>query len=123
MQVKVEVEGGGEGGGRGGGWEGGAGLRRQAAYSANSPGKGLTSLSSMIQMVLHTAEMSDTLCVITITPPSNLLIAWIRQSTVSRSRWLVGSSSSSRCVRRSPSSTKTTRDFCPPESVVMSCSW
>mmetsp|Transcript_27665 Transcript_27665/g.65357 ORF Transcript_27665/g.65357 Transcript_27665/m.65357 type:complete len:221 (+) Transcript_27665:611-1273(+) len=92
-------------------------------YSRKAPGKGLTVQFSMIQIWLQTALMSETLCVITMTPPLNSLRAVTSASTVSRSRWLVGSSSSSRCVRLRPSSTKTTRDFWPPDSVWMSCSW
>mmetsp|Transcript_2698 Transcript_2698/g.5703 ORF Transcript_2698/g.5703 Transcript_2698/m.5703 type:complete len:204 (+) Transcript_2698:413-1024(+) len=79
-------------------------------YSSNSPLKGITeagsspgaalpelpSPGSMTQISLHTALISDMLCVITITPPLKFCSAVTRQSTVSRSRWLVGSSSSSK---------------------------
>mmetsp|Transcript_49149 Transcript_49149/g.122142 ORF Transcript_49149/g.122142 Transcript_49149/m.122142 type:complete len:218 (-) Transcript_49149:1498-2151(-) len=92
-------------------------------YSSNSPWKTFTSPPSITQISLHTALMSDMLCVMTITPPLKLRSAVTRQSTVSRSRWLVGSSSSRRCERCIPNSTKTTRDFCPPERVAISCSW
>ena len=58
-----------------------------------------------------TLLISSTLCVMTMTPPLKLRRPSTKQSTVSKSRWLVGSSSSSRCVLRRPSSTNTTRDF------------
>ena len=67
-------------------------------YSSNSPGYRVTARSSITQIWLHTFEMSATEWVITITPPPNSCSAFTRQSTVSRSRWFVGSSSSSRCV-------------------------
>mmetsp|Transcript_20628 Transcript_20628/g.62967 ORF Transcript_20628/g.62967 Transcript_20628/m.62967 type:complete len:514 (+) Transcript_20628:178-1719(+) len=92
-------------------------------YSSNSPGNLLTLPSSMTQISLHTLLINSTLWVITMTPPSKARRPSTRQSTVSRSRWLVGSSSNNRCVRRRPISTKTTRDFWPPESVEISCRW
>ena len=66
-------------------------VRVRVRYSRKAPGKGLTVQFSMIQIWLQTALMSETLCVITMTPPLNSLRAVTSASTVSRSRWLVGS--------------------------------
>mmetsp|Transcript_36580 Transcript_36580/g.82838 ORF Transcript_36580/g.82838 Transcript_36580/m.82838 type:complete len:97 (-) Transcript_36580:521-811(-) len=56
------------------------------------------------------------------TPPSKSMMAMISASTASRSRWLVGSSSSSTWGSCHMIWAKATRDFCPPESVRIFCS-
>mmetsp|Transcript_73555 Transcript_73555/g.202047 ORF Transcript_73555/g.202047 Transcript_73555/m.202047 type:complete len:277 (-) Transcript_73555:634-1464(-) len=56
------------------------------------------------------------------TPPSKWLRAIARASIVSRSRWLVGSSSSKMCGERHASSAKARRDFWPPERNLMGLS-
>mmetsp|Transcript_50603 Transcript_50603/g.108081 ORF Transcript_50603/g.108081 Transcript_50603/m.108081 type:complete len:137 (+) Transcript_50603:351-761(+) len=61
-------------------------------------------------------------CEMTSIPPSKERSAWMSASTASRSRWLVGSSSSSRCGFCHMTCAKATRDFCPPESVLIRCS-
>mmetsp|Transcript_49148 Transcript_49148/g.122133 ORF Transcript_49148/g.122133 Transcript_49148/m.122133 type:complete len:200 (-) Transcript_49148:1593-2192(-) len=85
-------------------------------YSSNSPWKTFTSPPSITQISLHTALMSDMLCVMTITPPLKLRSAVTRQSTVSRSRWLVGSSSSSSSGSLSMARESARRMRQPPES-------
>mmetsp|Transcript_5711 Transcript_5711/g.14917 ORF Transcript_5711/g.14917 Transcript_5711/m.14917 type:complete len:277 (+) Transcript_5711:445-1275(+) len=52
-----------------------------------------------------------------ITAPEKRLTASMSTSMVSRSRWFVGSSSTTRCGGSHASSQKATRLFCPPESV------
>ena len=69
----------------------------------------------------HTARSSARSWLTSITVPSNSLSAIARASRVARSRWLVGSSSSSRLGRCQTIMASTSRAFSPPLMVPTAC--
>mmetsp|Transcript_8626 Transcript_8626/g.26699 ORF Transcript_8626/g.26699 Transcript_8626/m.26699 type:complete len:115 (+) Transcript_8626:297-641(+) len=67
--------------------------------------------------------MSRASCDTSTTPPLNSSSASESASIDCMSRWLVGSSNSRMCGCDSAMDAKTTRAFCPPESLVMGAVW
>jgi len=78
-------------------------------------------LPSKAQYSVTTFVRKYTSCDTTRTPPLNSLTASIKASTVSRSKWLVGSSMMRRWGWRYTTMEKARRDFCPPESPPIFC--
>ena len=92
-----------------------AGSRRGRRRTAASPPP-VTSQNSS-----HTSRSRARSWLTSMTVPSNSLSAMLSASRVVRSRWLVGSSSSSRFGRCQTSIARTRRAFSPPDSVPTGC--